>query len=248
MNDLPLPTPVNDLVSVPVRLMATDHMGYGLRPVVFRRLPGYWFGSTGARWASDAIVAMRYGSGRTIYPRAIVLTADPRHLLDNGALTIAPRFFARFVGAEPRPLGWIRRRGVDAAGWEPTAAAVHHDRDWVSVPPDRPLSPDPWGSHRIGRFTVRTVKPGGALYSGLTGGPDRTPSAWESRHAIIEIYDPRHRHTPLGQFVAAYTAANLVEDDRAHSRLALVGGIEAWTMTVEETTALRDLARQVDRD
>lgn len=95
----------------------------------------------------------------------------------------------------------------------------------------------------LGRFWARVVRPGGLLYLGTDRTLTRQPETYERDHIIIEIYDRRHPGAKdLGQFVSAYQAETLAGVE-AGGRLALHGGIPEWTMTVEETELLRELAQ-----
>lgn len=98
----------------------------------------------------------------------------------------------------------------------------------------------------IGRFVARIVRPGRLLYHGMTQDFTREPRDYERGHAIIEVFDPRYvgpGFSPLGQFVTAYGAYALAKSDDDGGRLSMQGGIEAWTLTPEETRVLRTLAR-----
>lgn len=100
----------------------------------------------------------------------------------------------------------------------------------------------------LGRFTARVVAPGGLLYLGTNRTFTREPASYEAGHTIIEIYDSKFPHTPLGQFVSAYAAKTLAEGAGKGGRLSLQGGTPEWTMSVEETAKLRELAREVAQD
>ena len=95
--------------------------------------------------------------------------------------------------------------------------------------------------HPVGRFTVRVVPNPHPLYSGTRHDFSRPRHDYE-RDTIIEVYDAAHLHTPLGQFIGAYSATTLI-DFPAEQQLDLHGGVPAWTMTLEETAALIALAR-----
>lgn len=47
--------------------------------------------------------------------------------------------------------------------------------------------------------------------------------------AMVEFYDTRYDHTPLGQFVSRYDADTLL-DRHPHSGLDLDSGIPSWTV------------------
>ena len=93
-------------------------------------------------------------------------------------------------------------------------------------------------THPCGRFLARVVPDPHPLYHGGRHDWSRARHDYE-RGTVIEIYDTRHPHTDLGQFVTAYSAATLAD---LSGRLSLHGGIPDWTMSAEETAALRALA------
>lgn len=95
--------------------------------------------------------------------------------------------------------------------------------------------------HRVGRFTVRVAPPDSLLYNGPEGACTREPDDRERGHVILEIYDPRHPGSPLGQIVTAYLLESVL-DITPRTRLVLQPGVAAWTMTKAETTALVALA------
>ena len=95
--------------------------------------------------------------------------------------------------------------------------------------------------HRVGRFTVRVAAPDSLLYNGPEGACTREPDDRERGHVILEIYDPRHPGSPLGQIVTAYLLESVL-DITPRTRLVLQPGVAAWTMTKAETTALVALA------
>ena len=94
----------------------------------------------------------------------------------------------------------------------------------------------------IGRFNARAVDPGDLLYHGTSNDWSREPASYERGHTIIEIYDSRHHHSPLGQFVSAYGADTLAAF--SGTKLNLQGDVPAWTMSAQETAALIAFARQ----
>lgn len=100
----------------------------------------------------------------------------------------------------------------------------------------------------LGRFTARVVAPDGLLYLGTNRTFTREPASYEAGHTIIEIYDSKFMHTPLGQFVSAYSARTLAEGAGKGGRLSLQGGTPEWTMSVEETAKLRELAQKAVQD
>ena len=125
--------PDPEVITVPVTLVTHNPQGRDTRPVAFRRLPFRLFGDPdNSTWASDAVVALRYGNGHTVYPRSIILWFDPRDRLTDGKLVVGPRSFAHFHKADPRLAGWIRSGSNDRTGFEPTAAIENCDPNWCS--------------------------------------------------------------------------------------------------------------------
>lgn len=94
------------------------------REISFRELPNGVF-------ASDAIVALRYGRGRSIYPRAIILS---RGAARGSRVEVGARDFLSFRDAAPIVLDWASRPDLRFAGpLLPDADPIHWDRDWASV-------------------------------------------------------------------------------------------------------------------
>lgn len=95
------------------------------RPIRFRRLAD---GSL----ASDAVVAVRYGRGRLVYPRAIVLAAPAAGLTE---IDISERDFPLFREAAPTLLGWAARPDLRFAGSSAIDAdQTNWEQDWVTNP------------------------------------------------------------------------------------------------------------------
>ena len=95
------------------------------RPIRFRRLAD---GSL----ASDAVVAVRYGRGRLVYPRAIVLAAPATGAAE---IDISERDFPLFREAAPTLLGWASRPDLRFAGRSAIDAdQTNWEQDWVTNP------------------------------------------------------------------------------------------------------------------
>lgn len=95
---------------------------------------------------------------------------------------------------------------------------------------------------KIGRFNARAVDPGDLLYHGMSHDWSREPAAYERDHTIIEIYDSRHHHSSLGQFVSAYGVDTLATF--SGTRLNLQGDVPDWRLSAAETAALVAFARE----
>jgi hypothetical protein len=116
---------------VPFRIALRIHGGarFGAEKILPAREIGFRTLPNGVL-ASDALVALRYGRGRSIYPRSIIL---PRGSRPDGTLQIGARDFLPFRDAAPVVLGWARRPELRFAGSvEVDADQIHWDRDWAS--------------------------------------------------------------------------------------------------------------------
>lgn len=60
---------------------------------------------------------------------------------------------------------------------------------------------------------------------------------------MIEFYDPRYQHTPLGQFVSRYYIFTILERD--YGGLCLDGGIPEWTVSAEDMQEIRAWLRKI---
>lgn len=72
-------------------------------------------------------------------------------------------------------------------------------------------------------FNVRIVRKGDTygLNNCLT---------YDEDTAMVEFYDTRYNHTPLGQFVSRYCVTTILERLGQYAGLNLDCGIEAWTI------------------
>ena len=50
---------------------------------------------------------------------------------------------------------------------------------------------------------------------------------------LVEFYDTRYPHTPLGQYVSGYSLSTLLERPRAETGLTLDGGEPTWYVTIQ---------------
>ena len=60
---------------------------------------------------------------------------------------------------------------------------------------------------------------------------------------MIEFYDPRYQHTPLGQFISRYYVSTILEPDTGG--LALHGGVPEWTVTAADMAEIREWLRKI---
>jgi len=83
-------------------------------------------------WASDALLALRYGHGAVVYPRAIVL-ALPRSARPPAARVLSAADFVPFRNGAPTVLGWVHRPELSwRGGWLIGCAPEFRDHDWAS--------------------------------------------------------------------------------------------------------------------
>lgn len=57
---------------------------------------------------------------------------------------------------------------------------------------------------------------------------------------LVEFYDQRYMHTPLGQFVSRYYMSTLLEKKDQHVGLDLDGGVPDWKVNAEQMKIVRD--------
>ena len=79
------------------------------------------------RWSSDALFALRYGDGVTVYRRALSLPGFP----SAGPIRIGAADFPPFRELAPELLGWANRPSLGIKGFETSAASENNDRDEV---------------------------------------------------------------------------------------------------------------------
>lgn len=91
------------------------------RSIEFARLPD-------GRWSSDALFAVRYGSGETVYRRALVIDEPP-----IGPIVASDASFPPFREASPELLGWALRIGSKLPGIATSSAPENSDRDAVRL-------------------------------------------------------------------------------------------------------------------
>ena len=103
------------------------------KPVAFARRPA-------GGWRSDALVAVRRGSGRTIYPAAINLSDQE---VASGKISLRPDHLDPFREMIPTVVGWADRPDLGRSGPVlPNADRANWDSDGVSKPrPDQPSAP-----------------------------------------------------------------------------------------------------------
>ena len=81
-------------------------------------------------------------------------------------------------------------------------------------------------------FNVRIVRKGDTYGRNncLTNDDDRS---------LVEFYDTRYAHTPLGQFVSRYFAFTLLERAGEYVGLNLDGGVPDWTIDADAMDQVR---------
>ena len=89
----------------------------------------------------------------------------------------------------------------------------------------------------VGNFNVRLVNDGEKYGRDLC-------LTHNEQDPLIEFYDARYPHTPLGQFVSRYYARTILETTPERG-LSLDGGIPEWSVTSEELTRVRDVIAQI---
>ena len=62
----------------------------------------------------------------------------------------------------------------------------------------------------------------------------------EEADSLVEFYDQRHMHTPLGQFVSRYYMSTMLEKKDQDIGLILNGSVPEWQINKEEMTIVRD--------
>ena len=60
---------------------------------------------------------------------------------------------------------------------------------------------------------------------------------------MIEFYDPRYQHTPIGQFVTRYYVSTILERDSGG--LALQGDVPEWTVSAYDMAEIRVWLRKM---
>jgi hypothetical protein len=78
-------------------------------------------------WSSDALFAVRYGEGETVYRRALVLRAFPH----QPTIIVENRDFAPFRDLPAELLGWADRMTAGIRGIPTSSAPENSDRDEV---------------------------------------------------------------------------------------------------------------------
>lgn len=61
---------------------------------------------------------------------------------------------------------------------------------------------------------------------------------------LVEFYDQRYIHTPLGQFVSRYYMSTLLEKKDQHVGLDLQGNVPDWKINAEQMNLVREWLSQ----
>jgi len=61
---------------------------------------------------------------------------------------------------------------------------------------------------------------------------------------MIEFYDPRYQHGPLGQFISRYYVSTILERDTGG--LALQGDVPEWSISAADMAEIRVWLRKIE--
>ena len=73
------------------------------------------------------------------------------------------------------------------------------------------------------RFNTKIIPTGGAY--------GRDDCLTNQGAPLIEFYDPRYQHTPVGQFVSRYNVNTIIDHTGG---LWLYGGVDEWTVSAAD--------------
>lgn len=62
---------------------------------------------------------------------------------------------------------------------------------------------------------------------------------------MIEFYDPRYQHGPLGQFVQRYYVSTILQND-SWGALTLQGDIPEWSVSAHDMAEIRVWLRKIE--
>lgn len=62
----------------------------------------------------------------------------------------------------------------------------------------------------------------------------------EKADSLVEFYDQRHMHTPLGQFVSRYYMSTMLDKRSQDKGLNLEGSVPEWQINKEEMIIIKD--------
>lgn len=85
------------------------------------------------------------------------------------------------------------------------------------------------------RFNTKIIPTGGAY--------GRNDCLTNDGSPMIEFYDPRYQHTPLGQFVSRYSVNTIIDHTGG---LCLVGGVPDWYVNANDMAEIRAWLRRME--
>jgi len=202
-------------------------------------------------WRSDAVVAVCRGSGKIVYPTAIILSQSE---ISRPRIALAPKHLSNFRDLSPRVMGWVDRPDIgwrgeiapsaDRANWDPDAVA-----SWPAYRPGAivrgvgPTEAPPTSLLNSGRAVEVLDEEDAAYQQGLRDGAKRsiadiatlrTELSLVMAHAAISRSDLR---------IEAVVHAQTVLDDLREAvqeyekRLRSEGADEALSAVREKVTA-----------
>ena len=86
------------------------------------------------------------------------------------------------------------------------------------------------------RFNTKIIPTGGAY--------GRDDCLTNQGAPLIEFYDPRYQHTPIGQFVSRYYVSTILERDTGG--LCLDGGVPDWYVNANDMAEIRAWLRRME--
>jgi len=86
------------------------------------------------------------------------------------------------------------------------------------------------------RFNTKIIPTGGAY--------GRDDCLTNQGAPLIEFYDPRYQHMPIGQFVSRYYVSTILERDTGG--LCLDGGVPDWYVNANDMAEIRAWLRRMD--
>lgn len=85
------------------------------------------------------------------------------------------------------------------------------------------------------RFNTKIIPTGGAY--------GRNDCLTNDGSPLIEFYDPRYQHTPLGQFVSRYSVSTILGHTGG---LCLAGGVPDWHVNANDMAEIRAWLRRME--
>ena len=85
------------------------------------------------------------------------------------------------------------------------------------------------------RFNTKIIKTGDSY--------GRNDCLVNDGEPMIEFYDPRYQHTPIGQFVSRYNISTILEG--SVYGLCLQGDVPEWTVSADDMQEIRAWLRKI---